>query len=318
MAPKATALAPAPPLGRAVRTRRVGRWPMVSMDAPMIGAPACAGAGERMRFLICPVPARWYFNAILSPVAEPDASATPAQQGPGPALAPKATALAPAPPLGRAVRTRRVGRWPMVSMDAQMIGAPACAGAGERVRFLICPDRRCRASEPPLPCQRLTPLPPPAGWARTGRAPKHTASARSALGLGASRPPGRASASVVARAPDIQGNVAHGRGKRGSRFPRRQEAQRCQVPPRHSHGRSSRTGPWPQRLRPVPDPAKRPAPQNAGTRTSRRDWPYRCASNRAVVISKTRVRISGVSISTSCSAPRTSSSRPPGQRAMRR
>ncbi len=116
----------------------------------------------------------------------------------------------------RALLARRVGRWPLCLPDVLVYGAPSRAGGGNAGRVSCsrsnerthCPGchgrghRPCHSTTPPLvppgaQSPRPAPAPPPAG---------------------ASRPPGRALASVSPGPAGLQGTVPRGRGKRGA-FP---------------------------------------------------------------------------------------------------
>jgi len=196
---------------RALLARRVGRWPLSLPDRPVCRTPSRAGGGNAMRFLVPPEQAKrpstrqWQGP---SPLPHHNAASCPAGgQSPRPAPAPPPAGASPPP--GRALACVPPG-------PAGLRGTVP-RGQGKRgSRFLIPPGeafsrmpghsgkghRLCHSATLPLvqpgdQGPRPVSAPPPAG---------------------ASPPPGRALTSVSPGPTGLQGTVARGRGKRGSRF----------------------------------------------------------------------------------------------------
>jgi hypothetical protein len=121
----------------------------------------------------------------------------------------------------RALLARRVGRWPLSVQAARVFVAAFRAGGGNAMRFLLPPGEGAEDQTPnhqprcngrgyrPCHSARLTLGQPGAQSPRPAPAPPMA---------GASRPPGRALASVGAGSTGPGGSVAGGRGKR-SAFP---------------------------------------------------------------------------------------------------
>jgi len=127
---------------RALRPRRVGRWPLSFPDLPLYGAPSRTGGETRVAF---PVPARTgegTFTAAMAGAIAPATALRWHQDQPGA----KAPGQLPSRPR-RALRPRRVGRWPALLPDLPVYRAPPRRGGGEtRVAF-------------PDPARRSHPLP---------------------------------------------------------------------------------------------------------------------------------------------------------------
>jgi len=116
----------------------------------------------------------------------------------------------------RTLRPRRARRWPAVGPGPAGLLGTVPHGRGKRgSRFLVPPEEVKALS--PLPWQGPSPLP----LRQAGPCPAGGQSPRPAPApplAGASRPPGRALASTGPGPAGLQGTVARGRGKRGSRF----------------------------------------------------------------------------------------------------
>ena len=130
---------------------------------------------------------------------------------------PGATAPGQRPPRARrALLARLVGRWPLSFPDLPVCGALSHAGGGSAVRFLF-PPGRAFSQMPGIcgrghrPCHSAALASGPAG----GHSPRPAPAPPQA---GASRPPGRALASVLLGPAGLQGTVPRGRGKRDA-FP---------------------------------------------------------------------------------------------------
>jgi hypothetical protein len=186
------------------RPRRAGRWPSLC-GVRWSGWHRPARAGES-RCLSCPRPKTGETGSApsLPPAAMAKAMAfATSERCPSPAGG-QSPRSAPAPPLGRALRPRRVGRWPSLCGVCRSLPHRS-AGAGEaRCVSLAPPGDGANGSPEPAPrhngkghrlCHSVSVKP-----ARRG--PKPPASARPALRPGASRPPGRALA-FVARAARV-------------------------------------------------------------------------------------------------------------------
>jgi hypothetical protein len=129
---------------------------------------------------------------------------------------PKAPGQRPTRPR-RALRPRRVGRWPLSLLDLRVYKAPFRAGGGNAGRVSCSrPDGRSRGCPESL-----------AGAIAPATAPRRDQDQPGAQAPG-QRPPsprralcahrGRALASVLPGPAGLQGTVARGRGKHGSRF----------------------------------------------------------------------------------------------------
>jgi hypothetical protein len=109
----------------------------------------------------------------------------------------------------RALRPRRVGRWPLVVRVAPVLGLRPARAGKRGSRFLI-PPGGAKALSPlqwqgPLPLPQRHAAPCPAG----GQSPRPAPDPPTA---GASRPPGRALACGVPGPAGLQGTVPRGRG----------------------------------------------------------------------------------------------------------
>ncbi len=214
-------------------------------DLPVCRAPSRAGGGTAGRV-------SWSRPAMAK------ALSTPQWQGPPPlpqryigirtSRRPKAPGQRPPRPR-RALRTRRVGRWPFVCPGPAGLRGTVARGRGKRgSRFLIPPGNgkstvnasRAGATAPATALH----------WYQDKPGAQSPRPAPAPPLAGASRPPGRALASDAPGPAGLQGTVAQGRGKRGSRF---------LIPPGTAKA-----------LSPLPWQGPSPLPQRrAGIRTSR-------------------------------------------------
>jgi len=171
----APALRPARPR-RALLALRVGRWPSVVPGPAGLRGTVAQGWGKRgSRFLFPPT-----LKKALSPLHWQGPSPLPRRCA-GIIVQPGAKAPGQRPTRPRrALRPRRVGRWPVLFWDLPVCGAPSRAGGGNAVRFLIPPS--LTKALPPLEWQGPSPLPQRYAGIRTGRGPQPPASARPAHG----------------------------------------------------------------------------------------------------------------------------------------
>jgi hypothetical protein len=202
--------APAPPMGRALRPRRVGRLPLFFPDLTVCGTPTRAGGGNAVRFLVPPAltkarsPLQWQGP---SPLPQRHAAPPPAGgQSPRPAPAP--------PPAGASRPPGRALACVVPGPAGLRVTVPR--GRGKRSAFSD-PAWRGKCSFNASMAGAIAPATAPR-CPMSSRGSKPQASARPALGPGASPPPGRALSLVVSGPAGLQGTVAHGRGN-AVRFP---------------------------------------------------------------------------------------------------
>jgi hypothetical protein len=172
------------------------------------------GRGKRDAF---PVPARRGEGTSTASIAVAIAPATAPrrdQDQPGP----KAPGQRPPRPR-RALRPRRVGRWPLCLPDVPIYGAPSRAGGGNAVRFLF-PPGAAVLSTPKHAVSLAGAIAPATAprWHQDRPGAQSPLPAPAPPPAGASRPPGRALASVSPGPAGLQGTVPRGRGKRDA-FP---------------------------------------------------------------------------------------------------
>jgi len=195
-----------------------GRFPPAGSGAGLRCSRTCRSAGHR------PVRAGETRVAFPDPARTDESTVTAAMAGAiAPAIAPRrdqdqpgAKAPGQRPPRHRrALRPRRVGRWPFVVPGLVGLLGTVPRGRGNALRFLF-PPGEVKALSPlqwqgpsPLPQRHAAPC--PAG----GQSPRPAPAPPLA---GALHPPGRALASVARVAPVLCGSVPRGRGKRGA-FP---------------------------------------------------------------------------------------------------
>jgi hypothetical protein len=112
----------------------------------------------------------------------------------------------------RALRTRRVGRWPLFLPGLPVYRVRSRRGGGNALRFLFPPERAKGPS--PRKWQGPSPLPRhnAAPWPARGRSPRPAPAPPLA---GALQRPGRALASVPPGPAGLQGTVPRGRGNAG-------------------------------------------------------------------------------------------------------
>jgi len=198
---------------RALRPRRVGRWPFVGPGPAGLQGTVAHGRGKRgSRFLVPPEqakalpPRQWQGPSPLPPCYADIRTS----------WGPKAPGQRPPRPR-RALRPRRVGRWPLCLPELPVYSGPFRSGGGNAGRVS---RSRPEGRQYPhrfngrghCPCHSAAPGSGPAG----GQSPRPAPAPPPA---GASRPPGRALASVSPGTTGLQWTVPLGRGKRGSRFP---------------------------------------------------------------------------------------------------
>jgi len=114
---------------KALRTRRVGRWPFVAPGPTDLQGTVPRGRGKRGAF---PVPARRYERTVTASLAGAIAPATALrrdQDQPGA----KAPGQRPPGPAGASRRSGR--RWPTLFPNLPVNGAPSRAGGETRVAF---------------------------------------------------------------------------------------------------------------------------------------------------------------------------------------
>jgi hypothetical protein len=193
---------------RALLARRVGRWPLLVRVARVLVAAFRTGGGNAVRFRVPPEEGADDLNPNRQRRCHgrghrPCHVAT---LTPGP---PGAQSPRPPPRPRRALLARRVGRWPAVRLDQPIYGEPSCTGGETQCVSFSRPHRR-------KPCHRCH---------GRGHRPCHSATlilgqpgaqsprpAPAPPSAGASRPPGRALASVSAGGDGLRGSVLHGRG----------------------------------------------------------------------------------------------------------
>jgi len=208
--PKAPGQRPPRPR-RALRTHRVGRWPLCLPDLPVYRAPSRA-SGETRCVSCSRLEGRQNPHRCNGRGHRPCHSAAP---GSGPAGGPKPPASARPAHGGRFAPAGSGAGLPLFP-DLPVYRAPLRRGEGNAGRVSCSRPNRRRDLQRFIgrghrPCHRATPGSGPAG----GQSPRPAPAPPPA---GASHPPGRALASVLPGPADLQGTVAQGRGKRGSRF----------------------------------------------------------------------------------------------------
>jgi len=149
--PKAPGQRPPRPR-RALHARRVGRWPLLVQGLPVYRAPSRAGGGNAGRVSCSRPNGRQPHPASMAGAIAPATAPRRDQDQPG------AKAPGQRPPRHRrALRTRRVGRWPLFLPDLPVCRAPSRAGGGNAMRFLFPPGRATAPSPPQW--QGPSPLP---------------------------------------------------------------------------------------------------------------------------------------------------------------
>ncbi len=207
---------PAPPLG-ALRTRRVGRWPFVMPEPAGLQGTVPRGRGKRTAF---PVPAR---RGVLR-------DALSLWQGPSPLPKRRAgirTSRGPQPPAS--ARPAPGGRWPFVVPGPTDLQGTVPRGRGKRgSRFLFPPEYLAKALSPParisgestVTASLAGAIAPATALRRDQDRPGATAPGQRPTRPWRALRPRRVGRwpFVVPGPTDLQGIVARGRGKRGSRF----------------------------------------------------------------------------------------------------
>ena len=196
---------------RALCTRQVGRWPAIFPDLPVHRAPSRSGGETRVAF---PGPARTDESTVTASMARAIA----------PATAPRCPLSSREPKPPASARPAHGGRFAPAGSGAGLCWCglhlsswqrPAWAGE-TRVAF---PDP-ARTDESTVTAAMAGAIAPATTlrWDQDQPGAQSPRPAPAPPLAGASRPPGRALASVCPGPAGLQGTVARGRGKRGSRF----------------------------------------------------------------------------------------------------